>query len=73
MRLSELLLELREINVDIVEHWHHDGVRGITLGTNEHNSPRAEYQYPIATSSMDPDLTAEEVHAIRRCFGIYES
>jgi hypothetical protein len=74
MRLSALLRELSEIDVEIIDSWHQDGKRGITLGSNKRDSQLIEYQYPISIyASTDPELTDEEVRAIRRCFGIYET
>jgi len=74
MLLSALLRELSQIDVEIIDHWHQDGKRGITLGSTKRDSQLIDYQYPITTKiSRDPMLTEEEVSAIRRCFGIYET
>jgi hypothetical protein len=74
MLLSTLLRELSQVDVEIIEHWYQDGIRGVTLGSTKRDSPLIDYQYPVATkNSKDPVLTEEEVRAIRRCFGIYET
>lgn len=66
--------ELEQVGVEVVAHWHQDGKDGVTLGTRRPDSLLIDYQYPVNTTRFaDPELSAEEVRAIRRTFGIGET
>ncbi|HYN16023.1 MAG TPA: hypothetical protein VES66_09595 [Terriglobales bacterium] len=70
MRLSELLPELNKRGITVVNKWELRKRKGITLGDPLKYFPHPSGpQYPIdVTASEDPDLTDDEVAAIRRRF-----
>jgi hypothetical protein len=75
MRLTELMIELREINIEVVGMWEFRGKKGVTLGDRNKSFPNPEGpRYPVdTTKERDPDLTKAEVTAIRRRFGVEEA
>ncbi|HKW76558.1 MAG TPA: hypothetical protein VJN64_13600 [Terriglobales bacterium] len=75
MRLQALLTEFknRGLKVGIVNRWEQSGRNGVTLGDPDKFFPYPSGPlYPIDTTgrSDDPELSAEEVKAIRRRFGV---
>ena len=75
MRLSALIKDqLQNIGVGIVNTWKMpDGRKGLTLGDPRKYFPHPSGpQYPIDLTyrDEDPDLTSEEVKAIRRRFNL---
>ena len=75
MRLSDLLPELRQIDITPIGTWEVNGRRGITLGNLSKTFPNPTGpQYPVdCTRSPNPDLTEAEVSTMRRRFGIAET
>lgn len=74
MRLSELLVELQPHGIRKIGQFEIRGRKGITLGDSLKYYPHPPGpQYPVdITNSSDPDLTEEEVAAIRRRFNLEE-
>lgn len=76
MHLSELLVELRQVNVTAVGTWQTNNRMGITLSDPSKYFPNLlgpQYPLDLTDGDLDPILDAEEVQAIKRRFGIGEA
>lgn len=73
MRLSELIeRDLRRYNITVVNNWESRGTTGVALGNPNRTFPYHGPQYLIDTTERgaDPELTQEEVKAIKRRFNL---